>query len=84
MVKRLLMVVSLVVATMLFILDARANQNSLQTLEQTAVVSQELPDAEIQCTHKGVRTLVVIIRDAKTGKVIAVYVICKDYWIPCE
>ena len=46
MVKRLLMVVSLMVATMPFILDARADQNSLQTLEQTAVVSQELPDAE--------------------------------------
>lgn len=84
MVKRLLMVVALLVATMLFVLDARANQNSLQTLEQTAVVSQELPDAEIQCTYKGSRRRVVIIRDVKTGKIIAVLVIREDYWIPCE
>ena len=84
MVKRLLMVVSLMVATMPFVLDARANQNSLQTLEQTAVVSQELPNAEIQCKLKGSKTQYILIRDVKTGKIIAVLVIREDYWIPCE
>ena len=84
MVKRLLMVVSLMVATMPFVLDARADQSSVQTLEQTAVVSQELPDAEIQCKFKGNKTRYILIRDAKTGKVIAVLVIREDYWTPCE
>ncbi len=83
MVKRLLMVVSLIVATMLFVLDARASQNSLQTLEQTTVVAPELSNAEIQCKYKGRRARIVVIRDATTGKVIAVYIIHEDYWEPC-